>query len=225
MDEEGWLSPGNTIALVALFISLFGVGWQAWDWWIGPEPKLIDVEARTVEFRCSSSLKNRCWGDPQSSETPTGRLAVVLPVFLTNTGAAGYDTVVSKVYADLHLRDGGPKLTLVANQFCGLVQGSDNRSRPFSPFVVEAGGANGFELRFVAFAEEHFIAWNEIAAGITSSEINSAEIDIRVETLGEDDLTTTCSVVFTDRLRQIIAERQESRGVSRLTTTCSPATD
>lgn len=221
MDENRWLLPGNIIALIALVISLFGLGWQAWDWWIGPEPELIDVEARTVEFRCSSSSKSRCWGDRQSDQKPTGRIAVVLPVFLTNTGASGYDTVVSKVFADLRFHDQGPQATLVANQFWGLVQGSDNQSRPFSPFVVEAGGANGFELRFVAFAEENFIIWDEVSEEIAGSGISSAEIVIRAELLGGEELTTTCIVNFTDRLRQVISERRERRGVARLTTTCS----
>ena len=221
MNENSWLSPGNIIALIALVISLFGVGWQAMDWWNGPKTELMDVEYRSVEFRCSSSLEEKCWGESQSK----GRIAVVLPVFLTNTGADGYDSVVSQVFADLRFKDNGPQATLVANQIWRLVQGSNNRSRPFSPFVVEAGGANGFELRFVAYAEKHFIVWDEIAADIASSKITSAEINIRVILLGEEELTTTCNVVFSDNLRQVIADRRKKGGPTHLTTTCAPAAD
>lgn len=220
-SENKWLSPGNAIALAALCLSLLSVAWQVAAWWWGPQSELIDVEARTVELRCSSSKRQTCWGgENRDEEPPKGRFSVVLPVFLTNTGAPGYDSVVSKAFADVRFKGQNLTLELVANQFWKLVQGGSNSSQPFSPFVVPAGGANGQELRFVAFDEPNFVLWDDIATLIIDGTISGVAIDIRVQLLGEGELKTTCNFVITDRLKAVLASRQASKATARLSSTC-----
>lgn len=211
------------LAVIAISISLFSVGWQLLDAIVGAETNLLSLKGRSVEIRCSVSSADSCWGSVDGSMAATGRLVVVLPVFLANTGALGENDVVSSVEIELQgvRKDSGVKL--IANQFWNLVQGGGvNKNRPFVPFIVEGGGVNGGELRFAAFSENDFVVWDEVVTRIVSGEISKIKIIMQAYLVGaQKPVVRECSFVITERLSEIILKKKSKRYKRpRLTSTC-----
>lgn len=214
------LDAGNYISLAALAISLASIIWQIINAWFGAELTLLSPAGRPMQIECSSTKRATCWGIEGGTE-PEGRLAVVLPVFLYNTGAAGYNALVESVSATVTTDGPTNRSVLVANQFFELVQGSENKSRPFVPFLVEGSKANGAELRFISFYEQHFTNWANFSSQIINGEVNRIEISIEVHVVGENEpLIEKCTMHLSDRLRATLQNRKERRARAYLASVC-----
>ena len=223
------LSTGDLIALFALILSILSVSWHGVNYLLGPRLEFLSMTQRIVELRCHSSRKIHCWGNDNLEDSRslknTGRLVVILPIFFVNKGAIGYNGVIRKVVAKISY--GTPEIhtiELVANQIWRMVQeGRGQQSRPFVPFVIEGGSANGSELRFVALRDRNFVSWNEFSGAIIGKKITNITMDVEAYVVGEKEpLRQSCRLSINDRLRRTLEERMKSRsGQTRLTTACN----
>ena len=217
------VEPGDWIALAALFVALYSVGWQARDAWVGADVRFLSMKARTAELRCHSKSVKTCWGPVQEPSGSEGRLTIVLPVFLSNQGAVNHNAVVDRVTAEVRHDGRGEPIELVANQFWQLVQGGGSQdSRPFVPFVVEGKNANGAELRFAAHQEEHFVDWRKLAIQIVEGRIKEFNVKVAVYLVGEKEpILRSCRLDMTERLRLKLESRMKRRSKQvRLSATC-----
>lgn len=218
------IDPGDWIALTALVVAVSSFAWQVYDAWIGAEVRFLGMQERTAELWCHSRSKNTCWGTIEEPEANRGRLAIVLPVFFSNSGAVNFNAVVDRVTAEVRYDGRNEPVRLVANQFWQLVQsGGSEHSRPFVPFVVEGKKANGAELRFAAFDEQHFVNWRNLATNISNESISGFDITVTAHLVDYDEpLTQSCRLEITPRLAGILDNRMKWRSKNaRLSVPCS----
>ena len=194
--------PGDWIALVALLVALFSIGWQVKDAWVGADTQFLSMSKRTVELRCHARSRKTCWGSTGTSDDSTGRLTVVLPVFFSNDGAVNYNSVVERITAKVTFSGRSQPVELVANQFWQLVQGGGSEdSRPFVPIVIEGRSANGSEIRFAPFSEANFVNWRDLAVDISEGRVGEFDIQVNAYLVGkEKPKSQSCRLEITERL-------------------------
>ena len=207
------IGPGDWIALTALVVALGSFGWQVYDAWIGADVRFLSMKERTAELWCHTRSKDICWGTPDDSEAKNGRLTVVLPVFFSNSGAVNYNAIVDRVTAEVQYQGRDKPVRLIANQFWQLVQsGGSQNSRPFVPFVIEGKKANGAELRFAPYEEQHFVNWRSLASEISMGKISEFHITVTAHLVDrEEPLTQSCRLEISPRLQGILEDRMKRR--------------
>ncbi len=192
----------DPIAVAALVLSILGVGWQIWNAFVGAELDQLEYSDRIVEFRCNSFNITTCWNG-------SGHLAIILPVFFSNTGAAGYADAVSRV--DLSLTIDGASIDMLANDFWLMTQNGGQGSRPFRPIVVNGREAGGQELRFIGVDPTTRPEWTDFAELVISGKVKSLTLSTTSHfAISDGAITKTCIVNFSDRLVDVLNGRRDS---------------
>lgn len=213
----------DPIALIALVLSVAGVAWQIWIAILGAEIDQLEYDGRLVEFRCNTFDGVRCWeGD--------GHVAVVLPVYFSNTGGDGYSDALQRV--DLALLANTTNAKMLATAFWHGTQNSAQSSTPFRPIVIGARSADGHELRFVGTDPATRLDWSNFVDQIVTGSLASVTLTTTSRfSIESDPIVQTCtvrfsaSVVATAKARQSYFASQtdpkkRNRAAKHLTTLC-----
>ena len=215
----------DLVALCALVLSIVGVGWQLSQALIGAELEQLDYTGRVVELRCNSLNGEQCWdGD--------GHLAVILPVFFSNTGASGYNDALMGADLDLRVDRSTTPISMFATDIWYGTQNSSQPSSPFRPIVIGGRSANGHQLRFVGTDARTRLDWSDFAEHVINGDISTLILDTSsVFSIESGPIHKSCMVSFTPQLRSTLMQRRDhfsqqsskkkrTRAAKHLTTFC-----
>ncbi|MEM7641559.1 MAG: hypothetical protein AAF366_03430 [Pseudomonadota bacterium] len=207
------MEPGDRIALAALLLSLFTLGWQVRNAIEGPDLKLLSFKDRVVELRCIGRSAD-CWDEGGAP------MSIIVPIFAVNTGAAGYNEVIGRATVEIEAEGMAP-IHLVAHYTWVGTESGGSDGKPFAPIPVSGLSAAGAEYRFLAFTPENAVPWSSFVGRLTDGPVDTLRVTLTIRLVVEAKPDSrTCTLTIADRHRALLDRIRSQNGKPYLSMIC-----